>query len=256
MYKALKSAQYEIQEILLKFMDETQPQAPTQGQTLPQLKARVLPQVQAMPQAQAMPETQDSNIQLTQSLPQSKVQAQTQDSDIQLTTIIQTLGFLHDKQNAQFKTLVDEIKVLNHNITSIVSILMNQAVTTSTKIPSLQPTGDVADLKTIHLEPSIHGDENNDVEIESEAELELEVEPEVEPEMEVEAETEVEPEVEAETEVDQEETGIEVEEWTFRGRVFFKDSENTVYANDNGEIGDPIGQYDPVKNVVKKITIN
>jgi hypothetical protein len=83
-----------------------------------------------------------------QALPQAQVLPQVQDSDIQLTQIIQTLGFLHDKQNAQFKTLVDEIKVLNQNITSIVSILMNQAVTTSTKIPSLQPTGDVADLKT------------------------------------------------------------------------------------------------------------
>jgi hypothetical protein len=210
MYKALKSAQHEIQEILLKFMDE----------------------VNIGSQTKLVP------------LPEAKSQAH--DSDIQLTQIIQTLGFLHDKQNVQFKTIVDEIKILNQNITSIVSILMNQSVTTSTKIPSLQPPGDIADLKTIHVESSVHGDENNGVEVEEEAEAQPEVESEVEPE--VEPETEVEP--------DQDETGVEVEEWTFRGRSFFKDSENNVYSNDNGEIGDKIGQYDPVKNVVKKLPTN
>jgi hypothetical protein len=54
----------------------------------------------------------------------------------------------------------------------------------------------------------------------------------------------------------QEEEGLEVEEWTFKGRSFFKDSENTVYANDAGEIGDAIGQYDPVKNIMKKLPTN
>ena len=47
--------------------------------------------------------------------------------------------------------------------------------------------------------------------------------------------------------------GIEVEEWVYKGRKFFKDTENTVYANNEGEIGDPIGVYDPLKNVVKKL---
>jgi hypothetical protein len=55
------------------------------------------------------------------------------------------------------------------------------------------------------------------------------------------------------TDVVEEEEGIEVEDWVYKGRNFFKDSENTVYANNNGELGDPIGLYDPVKNIVKKL---
>jgi hypothetical protein len=61
------------------------------------------------------------------------------------------------------------------------------------------------------------------------------------------------PEEEEDVVPEEEEEGIEVEEWTYKGRNFFKDTENTVYANNNGELGDPIGLYDPVKNIVKKL---
>jgi hypothetical protein len=61
------------------------------------------------------------------------------------------------------------------------------------------------------------------------------------------------PDVEDDVVPEEEEEGIEVEEWTYKGRKFFKDTENTVYANNNGELGDPIGLYDPVKNIVKKL---
>jgi hypothetical protein len=76
-------------------------------------------------------------------------------------------------------------------------------------------------------------------------------EQEADAEVEEDAEVEVEAELEADAEPD-----IEVEEWTYKGRLFFKDSENTVYANNAGEIGDPIGQYDPSKNIVKKLPTN
>jgi hypothetical protein len=216
MYKALKSAQHDIQEVLLKFIDETQ----------------------------------------------SSPSVQTHAPDTQLNQIIQTLGFLNEKQNAQFQKITDEIKSLNQNIANIVSILMNQSVTTSTRIPSIQPVGDVAELKSIQATHEIVPEPEHEVEdeVEPEVEPEHEVEPEIEPEHEVEPEIEPEHE-ESEIEIEPEESeieeaGVEVEEWTFRGRKFFKDSENTVYANDDGEIGDTIGQYDPVKNVVKKIPAN
>jgi len=57
--------------------------------------------------------------------------------------------------------------------------------------------------------------------------------------------------VEEEVEVEEEE--VEVEEWTYKGMMFFKDSNHVVYSKDGDEIGEPIGKYDPVKKVLKKI---
>jgi hypothetical protein len=57
--------------------------------------------------------------------------------------------------------------------------------------------------------------------------------------------------VEEEEEVEEE--GVEVEEWMYKGLLFFKDTNNLVYTNNNGEPGDPIGTYDPVKNTLKKL---
>ena len=37
---------------------------------------------------------------------------------------------------------------------------------------------------------------------------------------------------------------------------FFKDSNHVVYGNDDGDVGEPIGKYDPVKKVLKKLTSN
>ena len=62
--------------------------------------------------------------------------------------------------------------------------------------------------------------------------------------------------MDAEQEEEEEEEGVEVEEWTYKGRMFFKDSNNTVYAKDGEEIGDAIGTYDPVKNILKKLPSN
>jgi hypothetical protein len=71
---------------------------------------------------------------------------------------------------------------------------------------------------------------------------------------EVEVEEEVEEEEVEEEEVEEE--GIEVEEWTYKGLLLFKDQNNTVYKNEDGDVGDPIGTYDPVKKTLKKLTSN
>jgi hypothetical protein len=59
--------------------------------------------------------------------------------------------------------------------------------------------------------------------------------------------------VEEEVEEEEEEEEVEVEEWTYKGMMFFKDSNHVVYSKDGDEIGEPIGKYDPVKKVLKKI---
>jgi len=51
----------------------------------------------------------------------------------------------------------------------------------------------------------------------------------------------------------EEEAEVEVEEWTYKGMSFFKDSNHVVYSNDNGDVGEPIGKYDPLKKVLKKL---
>jgi hypothetical protein len=90
-------------------------------------------------------------------------------------------------------------------------------------------------------------EEVEEEEVEPEVEEE-EVEPEVEEE---EVEPEVEPEVEEE-EVEEEE--VSVEEWFYKGKTYFKDTNNVVYSvTSSGDPGDAIGQYDPLKNFVRKI---
>ena len=119
----------------------------------------------------------------------------------------------------------------------------------SSTIPSIQPTSQDSDLKeaveSSDAEVDNDDTEGNEAEVEQEAEVDND-----------EAEQEAEQEVDTEgndTEQAEEDEGIEVEEWTYKGRVFFKDSDNTVYANNAGEIGDPIGQYDSVKNIVRPL---
>jgi hypothetical protein len=35
--------------------------------------------------------------------------------------------------------------------------------------------------------------------------------------------------------------------------MYFKDDAHTVYANDDGDVGDAIGRYDPKTKTVKKL---
>jgi hypothetical protein len=239
MYKALKSAQNDIQEALLKFADETS----------------------SKPDTSRCPRGEPCQCALiTQSVP--KVQP----DDNRLKDIENTLQFLHQKQNAQYEVLVSGIQELNQSLANIVKILAQQAeraVETATTIPNLAPQAQGSDLKNVCVETSHVGvlvpepvqtlDTPRELDEDEQSAIEGDdATPDIE-EADGAEEEEVVPDEEDEVVPDEEEEGIEVEEWTYKGRKFFKDSENKVYANDNGEIGDPIGLYDPVKNIVKKI---
>ena len=142
-------------------------------------------------------------------------------------------------------------------------ILAQQAekvVETATTIPNLSPQAHGSDLKNVCVDISQEAplaseapqtlDTPHDLDEDEQSAIAGDITPDID-----DVEEEEEAEEEEEVVVEEEEEGIEVEEWTYKGRKFFKDSENKVYANDNGEIGDAIGLYDPVKNIVKKIPV-
>lgn len=150
------------------------------------------------------------------------------------------IQLLHAKQDIQFRVLNGAINSLNENMAKIVTLLSENhgVINTTSTIPSIQPAATSEDLKNIGLVEVSEidvDDEGDEVEVDAEEEEEVDVE---------------------EQEEEQDEEGLEVEEWTYKGRMFFKDSSNTVYAKDGDEIGDAIGTYDPVKNILKKLPSN
>ena len=174
--------------------------------------------------------------------------------DERMDRIEQALQFLHQKQNNQYGMLLESIQNLNTNLSKVVAMLSDQAkevIETATTIPNIQPTAEGSDLKTVCISDvsqaldlatpdTPHGFDSPAYDEEAQSDIDAE-------------QGDVEEEVEVEEE--EEEEGIEVEDWVYKGRKFFKDTENTVYANNDGEIGDPIGVYDPVKNIVKKLPV-
>ena len=242
MYKALKSAQNEIQEALLKFVDEA-----ASSKTAETRCPRGEPCQCALTQ---------SSVRSPVPLSSSSVPGCSPNQyDSRFEDIQNNLQFLHQKQNVQYEALMTSIQMMNTNITKILSQLSAQTVETATTIPNLQPTAQGSDLKNVCVEVSHVGVLPN-VEppqtLETPSDLDDDqsaIEGDITPDIE---EEEVAEEEVAE-ELAEDEEGVEVEEWTYKGRKFFKDSENTVYANTNGELGDPIGLYDPVKNIVKKL---
>ena len=250
MYKALKSAQNDVHEVLLKFVDEASSKVDTS-------KCPRGEPCQCALMTQSVPKAQPFQ-------------------DNHLKDIENTLQFLHQKQNAQYEVLVTGIQELNQSLANIVKILSQQTVETATIIPNLAPTAMSSDLKNVcldigfshvgnvsdvpkTLETPMGVDEDDDESaIEADGDITPDIDEDDGAEEEVVAEDDIVPEediIPEEEEVvpEEEEEGIEVEEWTYKGRKFFKDTENTVYANNNGELGDPIGLYDPVKNIVKKL---
>jgi hypothetical protein len=199
MYRALKTAQTEVNESLLKLADEIM------------------------------------------SATQSNMGVSSSDTPARYDLISSAIKQLHVNSCAQFQEISEELKELNANILKIADLLVAEkpaSLSVTTTIPNIQPVSSERDMVESVLEK--HIDESHLEEVE-EAEEEVE-----------EAEEEVE-----EVEVDaEEEAEVEVEEWVYKGRSFFKDSNNVVYANDGGELGDPIGTYDPVKMTVRKITPN
>ena len=88
-------------------------------------------------------------------------------------------------------------------------------------------------------------------EVEEEVVEEEVVEEEVVEEVEEEVVEEVEEEVEEEEEEEEvEEDGIELEEFPYKGKVYYKDSENKLYKLDENGEPHPIGRFDPVNNKV------
>ena len=244
MYKALKSAQNDINEALLKFADEAM-SVTTKTDTSKCPRGEPC-QCAFITQSNVAPIDTE-----------------------QLKDIQNNIQFLHQKQNAQYEVLVRGVQDLNVSMANVVKLLIHMTketiVDTATTIPNLAPQAQGSDLKNVcvtvpepvtapvELETPRDVDEDNQSAIEADdVTPDIDVE-EVEAEIAQEDEAEIAQEDEDEIAQEDEDEGIEVEEWTYKGRKFFKDSENTVYANNNGEIGDSIGLYDPVKNIVKKL---
>ena len=169
--------------------------------------------------------------------------------------LLEAIDALNKKHDAQFSMLVSSIDRLNSTLQKYMTTPSAlPTVNTSSTIPSLNPLTNPVDMlssvKTVHVQaqPEV---EVTEIEVEEEVDVEVEEEEE-----EVVEEEEVEEEQEEEQEEvveEQEEAEVEVEEWTYKGMAFFKDTNHIVYANDNGEVGEPIGKYDPVKKVLKKL---
>ena len=173
-----------------------------------------------------------------------------------MTALANTIQLLNAKQDVQFRVLNGAIDSLNQNMAKIVDLLTTtRTLTTASVIPSIQPVGSDSDLKNITVSTTAKNNlsEAEEEELEEEVEIEEEVELEVEAEEEEEEVEAEEDEAEEEVDAEEEEAELEVEEWTYKGHSLFKDNENTVYANNSGEVGDAIGTYDPVKNILKKI---
>ena len=211
MYRALKVAQTEVNESLLKLADEI---------------------IQA-----SAPRSSQSNSEDTSNINR-------------LTSLVYSLQAKQDEIASAVQKLTETVMKLN-----------TTTVNTGSVIPSIQPTS--APSEMVSLVPSVQpvyksinltipvADEEEEVEVEEEEEVEVEEE-EVEEEVEVELEEEEEIEEEVEEEVEEDEE-VEVEEWTYKGMMFFKDNNHVVYSKDGDDIGDPIGKYDPIKKVLKKI---
>jgi hypothetical protein len=165
---------------------------------------------------------------------------------------------LNESMDAKFSSLMSVVERLNGTMSKIVILLENQAapkkgevtVSMEQNIPNLQPISNPLDLGSFNLkvskieEPKVTVQKKVEVEEEEE-----EVEEEVVEEEVVEEEV-VEEEVEEEEVVEEEEA---VEEWTYKGRSYFKSTDHKVYAVDSdGDPGELLGIYDPVKNLVRK----
>ena len=170
-----------------------------------------------------------------------------------LEEIKASIADLRQKQDAQYATLTDAIRTIQAKITELTTAT-NQCITTSSKIPELHSSVVESNflpiIQSTEKQVTIQIDESQDEEVEEVEEVEEEVEEEdrVADQVAEEAAEEA-----AEEEVEEEVEEVEVEEWTYKGMSLFKDSNNMVYANVKGEIGDQIGIFNPVKGTVKRI---
>jgi len=218
MYSALRNAQTEMNNVLLKFGEDVNHSLSLRSGQVP-----------------------------TASDPQTAVD---QDARNEIVS-------LNESMDAKFSSLMSMVERLNGTMSKIVVLLENQAapkkgevtVSMEQNIPNLQPISNPLDLGSFTLKVSkLPKAEEQKVEakimeVEEEAEEEEVVEEEVE-------EVEEEEVVEIEEEVEEEEA---VEEWNYKGRSYFKSTDHKVYAVDSdGDPGELLGIYDPVKNLVRK----
>ena len=233
MYRALKTAQNEINASLLRMADDFAQLSESKGES-------------------------DLRNNSNQNFNLNGVNAQIQE-------LSNTMAYLHQKQNGQFSTMLQEIQSLNTNMMNILQLLVEQkkSIDTVTTIPCLQHTAEASELKDVYVsvEPELNhvGELSEVADMDEAPEEDMPEEDMPDDDVIPDIEEEEAPDVEvpeSPQEEEAEEEGLEVEEWTFKGRSFFKDSENTVYTNNAGEIGDAIGQYDPVKNIMKKLPTN
>ena len=221
MYSALRNAQTEMNNVLLKFGEEVIAKS-----TPPETTARSI----------------DPGI----------LQQRDQDG----------LDSIQSSMDAQFTALASMIERLNGTMSKIVVLLENQAapkkgdvtVSMEQNIPNLQPISNPLDLGSFTLKVSKIEESKSTVQKKVEVKEEVEEEEAEEEEVEVEEEV-AEEEVEVEEEVVEEEVEEEeaVEEWTYKGRTYFKSTDHKVYAVDSdGDPGELLGIYDPVKNLVRK----
>ena len=243
MYKALKEAQTNLNEILLKLVDDIA--SVSENRSVPLREAA--PLKEAVPLIEAVPLREPAPLIEAVPLREAAPLMEAVPANTAKQTDYETLLI-------QFQALNEEIHSLRKEMNTIISFMVsNGQINTEVTIPILQPGSSESEMKNVITEEDACGVSpiripptpvQSSPPTPSTVAHYSDVEPEPEPEPESEAEAEVEAEAEEE---------IEVEEWTYKGRVYFKDSENTVYANTNGELGDPIGLYDPMKNIVKKL---
>jgi hypothetical protein len=271
MYTALKSAQNEMNETLLKLVERlamnqniTYPITTPipDSTTMPMVKPLAQPVPIAEPKPMAMAEPKPMAMAEPKPMAMAEPMAMPMhDYTEDFNRLNSTIEFVSQKQNSQFQALISELKDVNQSLSNLMNVLILQtqnSVNTSTTIPSLQPLAQSSDLNNVHQSTRVEqGTPGQVKEIQvtfNDEEQAGELDGDMSVEQAEQEEQEDEVDLGEEDEIDLgEEEGLEVEEWTYKGRTFFKDSENTVYKNEGGEVGDAIGVYDPVKNLVKSV---
>ena len=219
MYSALRNAQTEMNNVLLKFGEDVNHSLSLRSGQVP---------------AASEPQTVDQDAR-------------------------NAIDSLNESMDAKFSSLMSMVERLNGTMSKIVVLLENQAapkkgevtVSMEQNIPNLQPISNPLDLGSFTLK--VPKAEEQKVTVQKKVEVEEEDEEEEVVEEEVEEAVEVEEEVEVEEDVEVEEEEEAVEEWTYKGRSYFKSTDHKVYAVDSdGDPGELLGIYDPVKNLVRK----
>ena len=238
---SLRNVRNEINDVLLKFSEEVLENEILKAKTIADIRA-----------AERNSPTKDEVSQVKVPVSGPTVDQAARNSINELYhSMSNAINSLDTNIDTKFNLLVSMVDRLNGTMSKIVSYLENQtskksndSIHMDSMIPTLQPISNPMDLSMI---PKFSNEEEVEEEVEEE-----EVEPEIEEEEEV--EPEVEPEIEPEVEPEIEEEEVSVEEWFYKGKTYFKDTNNIVYSvTSSGDPGDPIGQYDPLKNFVRKI---